>query len=162
MSMGTWAIPYDSAERAKRLKKRMAKPWIAKVTFGGEYYYPLFPDKDLIGDDFLYEQLDKKANKSKKDFDIRPIVKKELKRWMQGIYSPEEVESLEGINITRAVVGLGPFSLQKNIATAKKKGLKVKVAMHKGSASQKGKVIRKFSAKKKKVPAKKTVQWKKG
>ena len=130
--MGTWKIPYDSIERAKRLKRRMAKPWIAKVTFDGGAYMFSFPDSDLIGDDFLYDELGDKADKLKKDFDIRPLVKKILIKWMREIYSAEEITSLQAVNITREVAGLKPLSgdkiIKKNVRAVKKVAVKLKSA----------------------------------
>ncbi len=91
----------------------MQKPWIAKVSpdADGMLLWD-YPDKGLIGTDNLFDHFDAKAKK-KKDFDIRPLVREEV-RWFVGKPDPtDQGDPVEAINIVREAVGMKPFDPKK-------------------------------------------------
>jgi hypothetical protein len=116
--MGIIAIPFDTVPKAKRFKRRMSKPWIAKVSKekDEDYYIWNHPDRDLVGGDNLWDWFDSTADKKKKDFDIRPFVKEEVRAWLD-VSDPTSLgEPLEAINIVRETVGLKKFDPNKKVS----------------------------------------------
>ncbi len=115
--MGVSAIPYDTVAKAKRFKTRMSKPWIAKVTKEKidkhVYYRSDYSGWDLVGSDSLGEGLDATADRLKKDFDIRPLVKREVRAWLNVPDPTSHGDPIEAINIVRVAVGLPVFDLTK-------------------------------------------------
>lgn len=120
--MGIMAIPFDTIKRAKLFAKCMQKPWIAKVKADKEepgYYVWTFSPRALVGSDNLFDVFDQKCKK-KKDFDIRPYVKKAVRSWLEYDVDPRGSDNpLEAVNIVRQAVGLKPLiekSLDKKSA----------------------------------------------
>lgn len=130
--MGTWALPFDSLKDARRLKRLMSKPWIAKVWKNEEegWYDFHYAGFELIGSDNLLDDLGEAARKKKKNFDIRPFVKRELR----GYFAQPEVFipdiPLNIANTVRTAIGLKPVKEQPNmeakqIPKHRRKGLKI-------------------------------------
>lgn len=115
--MGVTAIPYDTVAKAKRFKTRMSKPWIAKVVKEkideDVYFRPNYSGWDLVGSDSLLDGLDATADRLKKDFDIRPLVKREVRAWLNVTDPTSQGDPLEAVNIVRVAVGLPVFDPAK-------------------------------------------------
>ncbi|MBK8009936.1 MAG: WGR domain-containing protein [Deltaproteobacteria bacterium] len=111
--MGTWAVPYSSLASARRLEKLMMRPWIARVT-RDEEGYPQWTCRDvgsLIGSDAFFDVLDSKAQDGK-SFDIRPLVRRYLRRELSSLEeSLERPAPLPVLNTLRSAVGLRPLAL---------------------------------------------------
>ena len=71
--MGTWAIP-QTPKQAKKLQKLMAKPLSPKEAINTLY--------NLLGDDDLFDLILAEEEKFGTDCDVRIVVKKSLKEFL--------------------------------------------------------------------------------
>ncbi len=80
--MGIWATPFASLKAAKKFSLLMSKPWIAQVK-KAEYGYIAKVNGliQLWGSDSTVDYLDAIASKKRKDFDIRKILKEDVKSY---------------------------------------------------------------------------------
>lgn len=116
--MGCWALPFQDVKTAKKFKQKMNCPWVAKVKWDKNNEYYSWEAKGLhglLGDDSLYDEFHDKASKGL-DFDIRPSIKKLLKRWLleyeESLWNPNDPIA---INIVRESIGLKPASQFANL-----------------------------------------------
>lgn len=122
--MGIAAVPYGDLNSAKKFKKYMAKPWIARVSYEEEYndYTWDAGEFDLLfSSDDMGMYLDEVAAKKKKDFDIRKYVKEILKPMVEWeSYQLELRRDLKCLNLVRESLGLKVLPKDRKFNQAQK------------------------------------------
>ena len=130
--MSTWSVPFKNKRTALAFKKRMSAPWMKKIKeeqipimtpvvvrrkgratkrtmkpqgkFETIYTWDALGSSSLIGDDALFDELTMKAQRIKKSFDIRPIVKKHVRVWTKhalGAKTLRSAASLEALTMVQ-------------------------------------------------------------
>ncbi len=126
-----YSVPYQSIKKAKKFATRMKKSWGAKVsaekrqltgvvmkkgsrakkvTVVTSYDFEVDNLRELYDSEMLNGHLDARAHKVKKNFDIRSLVKKDLKKCLKEDEKLELSCPLEAMNIVRKAVGLKPLA----------------------------------------------------
>ncbi|MER2519617.1 MAG: hypothetical protein ABTQ34_02890 [Bdellovibrionales bacterium] len=166
--MGTWSVPYNNVQQACLFAKMMADPWIAHVVMVPDLNEDNKAPEDataaqilsslkkkpqranweapylygLAGSDAIFDELGELAERKRKNFDIRPIVKRHVASWLETL-SPARGETCDmaAVTITRDCLGLKPLSPEEKKAMA----FQIKAAMGKRRPviRKKAKTIRK-------------------
>jgi predicted DNA-binding WGR domain protein len=114
--MGAWAWPFSSRKTALKFRRRMSEPWVATVKKNsGDSLYSwrardLSFGAGLYGEDGLWDDLAREANRRKKAFDVRPVIVRNLKRDMRFLRNVIGLNfRLEDYNIVCKTIGIAPL-----------------------------------------------------
>lgn len=146
--MGTWALPYKNLETACAFIHLMKSPWIARVIavpddpegsgaitdetagkiLSSLKKHPLRVDFDapflnsLAGSDTILDELGAMAQRKRKDFDVRPIVARHVKKWVEQEDGLSSRFSVAALKVLRDFLGLSPLppESEKSLASRAK------------------------------------------
>ncbi|HID73214.1 TPA: hypothetical protein EYP38_04695 [Candidatus Micrarchaeota archaeon] len=135
-----YSVPHQTVKKAKQFARLMKKRWMAKVEMkkprgsavvvkkGSRprkvkpraYYDCEVKDlRKLFDSELLNGALSLQAQKKKKDFDIRPFVKKDIANCLKEDDSRDLKCPLEAMNIVRKAVGLKPLPKDSSSARSR-------------------------------------------
>ncbi|MES2965502.1 MAG: hypothetical protein V4760_16595 [Bdellovibrionota bacterium] len=101
--MGTWKVPYESLKTARRFARLMTSHWPVETDASGSLVGSL---GSVVGDDALFDEVGGRWQRTKKSFDMRPIVKRHVRAWLKS--SDIEFESVpnSALRIVSEAVGV--------------------------------------------------------